>query len=69
MVIDAKIAVSALRAIADKKLGHLIGGYGPGGDISHMQTLAELEKADFGWRLVDPIKHKSGQVRLARFKK
>jgi hypothetical protein len=33
MVIDAKIAVSALRAIADKKLGHLIGGYGPGAVI------------------------------------
>jgi hypothetical protein len=33
MVIEAKIAVSALRAIADEKLGHFIGGYGPGGVV------------------------------------
>jgi hypothetical protein len=33
MVIDAKIAVSALRAIADKKLGQLIGGDWPEAEI------------------------------------
>jgi hypothetical protein len=33
MVIDAKIAVSALRANPDKKLGQLIGGYGPGAEL------------------------------------
>jgi hypothetical protein len=29
MVIDANFAVSALRSIADERLRHLIGGYGP----------------------------------------